>query len=98
MTSPCGCIKQGTARDEALNVLYYARIIADGFFLQTEQRVSASTMLAFKDYWHETLGSYSQQWRIGFPKTKHRLVTFNYDRIAEMSFVRHFPEIANKGM
>jgi hypothetical protein len=55
-------------------------------------------MRPFKDYWREVLGNYDQNWRGGVPKTKHRLVTFNYDRVAEMSFVRHFPEIATNGM
>jgi hypothetical protein len=90
--------RYGGNHDEALSVLYYSRTITDAFFLHTERNVSASTMRAFKDYWHEALGSYSQRWRTGFPKTKHRLVTFNYDRMAELSFVRHFPEIANNGM
>lgn len=88
----------GENYSEALNVLYYARTITDAFFLHTERQTSASTMRAFKDYWHEALGGYSQKWRTGFPKTKHRLVTFNYDRLAELTFVRHFPEIANNGM
>jgi hypothetical protein len=88
----------GENRDEAINVLYYARIVTDAFFLATERQVSASAVRAYKDYWHEVLGNYSQTWRSGFPNTKHRLVTFNYDRLAELAFVRHFPEIANNGL
>jgi hypothetical protein len=90
--------RYGENRNEALNILYYARIVTDAFFLHTERQASTSTMRAFKDYWHEVVGSYSQNWRAGFPKTRHRLVTFNYDRIAELSFSRYFPEIANNGM
>jgi len=88
----------GENRDEAINVLYYARLVTDAFFLATERQVSASAVRAYKDYWHEVLGNYSQTWRSGFPNTKHRLVTFNYDRLAELAFVRHFPEIANNGL
>src|SRR5947199_4267374 len=90
--------KHGESRDEAISVLYYARVVTDAFFLQTERQVSPSIIRPFKDYWHEVLGNYSQNWRAGFPKTKHRLVTFNYDRIAELSFVRHFPEIVSSGL
>jgi hypothetical protein len=90
--------RYGESRDEATNVLYYARIVTDAFFLQTERQVAPPAMRAFKDYWHEALGNYSQNWRAGFPNTKHRLVTFNYDRVAELAFVRHFPEIASNGM
>jgi hypothetical protein len=90
--------RAGQNRDLTINVLYYSRIVTDAYFLHLERQVVASTMRAFKDYWHDVIGSYSQNWRGGFPNTRHRLVTFNYDRIAELSFVRHFPEIATNGM
>jgi len=90
--------RYGENRDEAINVLYYARTVTDAFFLATEGQVSPPAVRAYKDYWHEVLGNYSQSWRSGFPNTKHRLVTFNYDRVAELAFVRHFPEIANNGL
>jgi hypothetical protein len=90
--------RRGENRDVTINVLYYARIVTDAFFLHIEKQAATSTMRAFKDYWHEVVGNYSQNWGGGFPSTRHRLVTFNYDRIAELSFVRHFPEIASNGM
>jgi hypothetical protein len=90
--------RYGENRDVTINVLYYARIVTDAFFLHMERQAATSAMRTFKDYWHEVVGNYSQNWRTGFPSTKHRLVTFNYDRIAELSFVRHFPEIATNGM
>ena len=81
-----------------LDLLYNSRIVTDAYFLHLERQALNSTMRAFKDYWHEVVGNYSQNWRGGFPDTPHRLVTFNYDRIAELSFVRHFPAIATNGM
>lgn len=90
--------RRGENRDVTINVLYYARTVTDAFFLHIERQAATSTMRAFKDYWHEVVGNYSQNWGGGFPSTKHRLVTFNYDRIAELSLVRYFPEIASDGM
>ncbi len=90
--------RRGENRDVTINVLYYARIVTDAFFLKIERQTTTLTMRAFKDYWHEVVGNYSQNWGGGFPNTNHRLVTFNYDRVAEMSFVHHFPGIASNGM
>jgi hypothetical protein len=90
--------RTGQNRDVTINVLYNSRIVTDAYFLHLERQAVNSTVRAFKNYWHEVVGSYSQNWRGGFPNTPHRLVTFNYDRIAELSFVRHFPEIATNGM
>ena len=77
--------KTGQNYDVTINVLYNSRIVTDAYFLQLERQAVNSTMRAFKHYWHEVVGSYSQDWRGGFPNTRHRLVTFNYDRIAVMS-------------
>jgi hypothetical protein len=79
----------------ALNTLYYARIVTDAFFLHAERQVSPPMMRPFKDYWHSVVGNYSRNWGAGVPDTTHRLVTFNYDRIAELAFVHFFPQIGN---
>jgi hypothetical protein len=88
----------GDGRQATIDTLYYARIVTDAFFLHLERQVSGSMMRAFQEYWHEVVGSYTQNWRAGMPATKHRLVTFNYDRVAELAFLRFFPEIANNGI
>jgi hypothetical protein len=88
----------GENRDVAGALIYYSRIITDAFFLHNERQVTTSSMQPFKDYWHEVVGPYSRQWRTGIPSTKHRLVTFNYDRIAELTFCRYFPQIVNNGL
>jgi hypothetical protein len=85
-------------RNVAGALLYYGRIVTDAFFLHIERQVTTSSMQPFKDYWHEVIGPYSHNWRTGIPRTKHRLVTFNYDRVAELAFCRYFPEIANNGL
>jgi hypothetical protein len=80
--------------DAALNTLYYSRIATDALFLHIERQTSSQTMQPFVDFWHDVIGSYSEKWGAGFPPTKHRLVTFNYDRMPELVLSRHFPEIA----
>jgi len=48
---------------------------------------------AYKDYWHEALGGYSDDWLGRFPRTRHRLLSFNYDRMPELAIRRHFPRV-----
>jgi hypothetical protein len=79
---------------QTLNTLYNSRVVTDALFLHTERQMSPQTMQPFVDFWHEVLGSYSDKWRAGFPSTKHRLVSFNYDRMPELALSHHFREVA----
>jgi hypothetical protein len=68
----------------ALRTLFYARIATDLFFLHLEQQVTAESMQRFRGYWHDALGAFSDRWFSGFPATRQRLLSFNYDRIPEL--------------
>lgn len=77
----------------AWRTLLYSRIATDAYFLFLEQQVTTAQLQGYKDYWHEALGGYSDDWLGRFPKTRHRLLSFNYDRMPELAIRRHFPGV-----
>lgn len=78
---------------EAWRTLSYSRIATDAYFLFLERQVTVAQLQGYKDYWHEALGNYSDDWSGRFPRTRHRLLSFNYDRMPELAIRRHFPGI-----
>lgn len=96
-------------RHAALRALAYSRIATDAFFLKLEHDISPAPMQRIVRLWHEVLGPFSDKWFSAFPPTKHRIVTFNYDRVLELVFSRRFqsvmgsrqllgPEVLNAGL
>ena len=75
----------------ALRTLIYARIATDALFLHLEHQLSDQAMGRYRDYWHEAAGPLSDDWYSRFPDTKHRLLSFNYDRLPEIALLRYFP-------
>lgn len=82
---------------EAWRTLSYARIATDAYFLSLEHKVTGVQLQSYKDYWHQALGSYSDEWSGRFPQTRHRLLSFNYDRMPELALYRYFPRASGEG-
>jgi hypothetical protein len=82
---------------QALRTILYSRIVTDAYFLFLERGVTNTQLQSYKDYWHEALGSDSGTWFEGFPETRHRLMSFNYDRMPELAFRRYFSAVAGDG-
>jgi hypothetical protein len=93
----------------AIRTLAYARIATDAFFLKLEQDISPAATQRIARLWHEVLGPFTDEWFSAFPSTKHRVVTFNYDRVLELVFSQSFqsicgsrdllgPEVLNAGL
>jgi hypothetical protein len=78
----------------ALNTLSYSRIATDALFRHLETQVTPLMLQRVKGLWHQMVGDSSDDWFGQVPKTNYRLVTFNYDRTAELAFVRFFPALA----
>ena len=67
-----------------------ARIATDAFFLHLESQIDRAAMEPMKNLWHEILGPSLIQRRTNSRRTKYRLVSFNYDRVPEITFTRFF--------
>jgi hypothetical protein len=74
----------------AWRTLSLARIATDAFFLHLESQIDRATMESMKDLWHEMLGPSTDESAYEFPPTKYRLLSFNYDRVPEITFTRFF--------
>jgi hypothetical protein len=79
---------------QAWRTIFYSRIVTDAYFLFLERQVTTNQLQSYKDYWHEAFGGFTDAWFGSFPKTRHRLMSFNYDRMPELAFRRHFPSVA----
>jgi hypothetical protein len=75
---------------KAWRTLSLARIATDAFFLHLESQIDRAAMEPVKNLWHEILGPSTDESAYEFPRTKYRLVSFNYDRVPEIAFTRFF--------
>src|SRR5438270_4173567 len=75
---------------KAWRTLSLARIATDAFFLHLESQIDRAAMEPMKNLWHEILGPSTDETTYEFPRTKYRLVSFNYDRVPEIAFTRFF--------
>lgn len=76
--------------DNAWRTASLARIVTDAFFLHLEREIPHGALEAFKGLWHEIIGPITDDLAHEFPQTRYRLVSFNYDRLAEIAFNRSF--------
>lgn len=76
---------------QAFRTISYARVATDAFFLALEREVIPAQLESYRNYWHEALGPFNDNWLGAFPETRHRLLSFNYDRMPELALRRHFP-------
>jgi hypothetical protein len=74
----------------ALKTLFYSRIATDAFFLHLESQITDQAMESVKNLWHQILDGFSHDWTQGLRRTQHRLTSFDYDRVPELVFARHF--------
>ena len=81
--------------NRALRTLRLARIATDAFFLHLESQMDRAAMEPMKNLWHEILGPSTDESAHDFPPTRYRLVSFNYDRVPEITFARFFSGSSN---
>ena len=80
---------------KAWRTLSLARVATDAFFLHLESQLGRAAMEPMKNLWHEILGPSTDDSAHEFPRTKYRLVSFNYDRVPEITFTRFFSGSSN---
>ena len=81
---------------KAWRTVSLARIVTDAFFLHLESDIPRIGLGPMQNLWHEILGNATDDLPYRFPDTRYRLVTFNYDRVVEITFERFFTHSLTK--